>query len=166
MSRYTNEFELMLMDTSNRKEFVDLVSQHKTMKSLWKYLRVEGFKGQTFCWGYQVLCNLMRRLDLGIRGKGRRGPPINYLLRELENNPQMKKDFIELVQSQKSKWTTSRYLREGKNFYNKQYFVSPQTIGNIMKSLGYVGRCGRPANKPESVSKELPRWLHGEPGMN
>lgn len=165
MGRYANEFELMLMDTSNRKEFTDLVNQHKTMKSLWRHLRDQGFKGQKFYWGYQVLGNLMRRLDLGVRSKGKRGRPINLFLRDLQNNPQMKKDFIELVQSKKSRWETSKYLRGG-NFYNEKYFVSAQTIGNIMKSLGYVGRCGKPATKPESISKELPRWLYGEPGMN
>lgn len=165
MGRYTNEFELMLMDTSNRKEFTELVNQHKTMKSLWRHLRDQGFKGQKFYWGYQVLGNLMRRLDLGVRSKGKRGR-INLFLRDLQNNPQMKKDFIELVQSQKSKWVTSKYLREDKNFYNKKHFLSPQTIGNIMKWLGYKGRCGKPATKPESIAKEKPRWYNDEPGMN
>ena len=154
----------MLMDTSNQKEFIELVNQHKTMKSLWRYLRDQGFKGEKFYWGYQVLGNLMRRLDVGVRGKGKRGR-INLFLRDLQNNPQMKKDFIELVQSQKSKWKTSKYLREG-NFYNEKHFISGQTIGNIMKSLGYTGRSGAPARKPELISKELPRWLYGEPGMN
>lgn len=164
MGRHTNKFELMLMDTSNQKEFIELVNQHKTTKSLWKYLREQGFKGEKFYWGYQVLGNLMRRLDLGVRGKGKRGPT-NLFLRDLQNNPQMKKDFIELVQSQKSKWKTARYLREN-NFYNEKHFISGQTIGNIMKSLGYSGRSGKPATKPESIAKEPPRWLFGEPGMN
>jgi hypothetical protein len=164
MSRHTNEFELLLTDVSNKKEFLELVSQHKTIKSLWRHLKNEGFKGYQFYWGYQVLGNLMRRLDLGVRSKGKRGR-INLFLKELHNNPQMKKDFIQLVQSQKSKSRTSKYLREG-YFYNEKHFVSGQTIGNMMRSLGYVGRCGKPAIKSDSKAKELPRWLYGEPGMN
>lgn len=165
MARHTNEFEVLLYDVSVKKEFLELMNQHKSIRSLWKHLRNEGFKGQKFYWGYQVLTKMVRRLDLKVRGKGSRGR-INLFLKDLENNPQMKKDFIELVQSQKSKWKTSKYLREDKNFYNEKHFLSPQTIGNIMKWLGYKGRCGKPATKPESIAKEKPRWYNDEPGMN
>ena len=165
MARHTNEFEALLYDISVKKEFLELMNQHKSIKSLWRHLRNEGFKGQKFYWGYQVLSKMVRRLDLRGRGKGNRGR-INLFLRDLDNNPQMKKDFIELVQSQKSKWVTSKYLREDKNFYNEKHFLSPQTIGNIMKWLGYKGRCGKPATKPESIAKEKPRWYNDEPGMN
>lgn len=164
MARQTNEFEMLLYDVSVKTEFLELMNQYKTIKSLWRYLRVEGFKGQKFYWGYQVLAKMMRRLDLGVRGKGRRGR-YNRFLQELENNEQMKKDFIQLVQSQKSKYVTSKYLREN-DFYNKTRFISPQTIGNIMKWLGYTGRCGKPSTKPESIAKEKPRWYYDQPGMN
>jgi hypothetical protein len=93
------------------------------------------------------------------------GRHINPLLKLLLNDKEAKKDFIELVQNHGDKWTTSKYLEDGK-FRNTKWFVSGQTIGNIMKRLGFVGRRGKPARKPESIVKEQNRWMYGDPGCN
>lgn len=49
---------------------------------------------------------------------------------------------------------------------NTKWFVSYQTVGNIMKGLGFVGRRGRPARKPGSTAKEKDRWIYCKPGCN
>jgi fructose-1-phosphate kinase PfkB-like protein len=89
----------------------------------------------------------------------------NKLLQHLLNNESSKKDFIELVQKTKSNWDMAKLLREGK-FENTTWYVSYQTVGNIMKKLGYVGRRGKPATKLESIAKEKPQWYYDQPGMN
>lgn len=81
----------------------------------------------------------------------------NELLQHLLDNESSKRDFVELVQKTKSNWNMAKLLREGE-FENTKWFVSYQTVGNIMKNLGYVGRRGKPATKPDSVSQEPPRW--------
>jgi len=83
---------------------------------------------------------------------------INELLKHLLENESSKRDFIELVQKTKSNWNMAKFLREGK-FENTKWFVSYQTVGNIMKKLGYVGRRGKPATKPESIATESNRWI-------
>lgn len=81
----------------------------------------------------------------------------NKLLQYLLDNESSKKDFIELVQKTKSNWNMAKMLREGK-FENTTWYVSYQTVGNIMKKLGYFGRRGKPASKPNSIAIEAPRW--------
>jgi hypothetical protein len=93
------------------------------------------------------------------------GRPTNKLLQLLLADEEAKKEFIELVQNHGDKWTTSKYLEDSK-FRNTKWFVSAQTIGNIMKRLGFVGRQGKPARKPESTAKEQNRWMYGNPGCN
>ena len=81
----------------------------------------------------------------------------NRLLQHLLDNESSRKDFIELVQKTTSKWNIVKLLREGR-FENTTWYISCQTVGNIMKKLGYVGRRGRPVSKPDSTTTELPRW--------
>ena len=82
----------------------------------------------------------------------------NELLKHLLENESSKRDFIELVQKIKSNWNMAKLLREGQ-FENTKWYCSRQTVGNIMKRLGFYGRRGRPATKPESIATEPNRWI-------
>ena len=82
----------------------------------------------------------------------------NKLLKHLLENEVSKRDFVELVQETNSNWRMAQLLREGK-FENTTWYVSKQTVGNIMKKLGYYGNRGRPPSKPQSTGQEYPRWI-------
>ena len=82
----------------------------------------------------------------------------NKLLQHLLENESSKRDFVELVQKTNSKRAVSLMLRNGE-FENTTWYVSGQTVGNIMKKLGYHGNRGRPPKKPRSTVYETPRWI-------
>lgn len=81
----------------------------------------------------------------------------NKLLQHLLENESSKRDFVELVQKTNSKRDVALMLRNGE-FENTTWYVSGQTVGNIMKKLGYYGNRGRPPIKSRSTGQEYPRW--------
>jgi len=85
------------------------------------------------------------------------GRHTNKLLQHLLDNESSKKDFIVLVQKTSNNWDMAKFLREGK-FENTTWYVSGQTVGNIMKRLGYEGKRGRKPTRPQVVDNTGPRW--------
>jgi hypothetical protein len=85
------------------------------------------------------------------------GRHTNRLLQHLLDNESSKRDFIELVQKTSSNWEMAKFLREGK-FENTTWYVSDQTVNNIMKRLGYEGKRGRKPTPPQVVDNTGPRW--------
>jgi hypothetical protein len=76
------------------------------------------------------------------------GRHTNKLLQHLLDNKYSKRDFIELVQKTSSNSEMAKFLREGK-FENTTWYVSGQTVNNIMKRLGYEGKRGRKPTRPQ-----------------
>ncbi len=74
------------------------------------------------------------------------GRHTNQLLQFLLDNPQAKNDFIELMNRSGSAKDLYYYFEENK-FYGEKYFLSGQTIRNIIKRLGFSGRRGRPSKR-------------------
>jgi hypothetical protein len=85
------------------------------------------------------------------------GRHTNKLLQHLLDNESSKKDFIELVQKTSNNRDVSKFLEEGK-FENTKWYVSGQTVNNIMKRLGYEGKRGRKPTRPQVVDNTGPRW--------
>jgi len=85
------------------------------------------------------------------------GRHTNKLLQHLLDNESSKKDFIELVQKTSKNRDMANLLEEGK-FENTKWYVSGQTVGNIMKRLGYEGKRGRKPTRPQVVDNTGPRW--------
>ena len=85
------------------------------------------------------------------------GRHTNKLLQHLLDNKYSKRDFIELVQKTSSNSEMAKFLREGK-FENTTWYVSGQTVNNIMKRLGYEGKRGRKPTRPQVVDNTGPRW--------
>jgi len=81
----------------------------------------------------------------------------NKLLQHLIDNESSKRDFVDLVQKTSSNWEMAKLLTEGK-FENTTWYVSGQTVGNIMKRLGYQGKRGRKATRPNVVANTGLRW--------
>lgn len=69
------------------------------------------------------------------------GRHTNPLLQFLLTNEEAKKKFIELMDELGSRTGLYYYFEENK-FYGEKYFLSGQTIGNIIKRLGFKGRRG------------------------
>lgn len=76
----------------------------------------------------------------------------NSLLTHLLSNEDSRRAFIELVQKTTNKRDVAKLLRDGE-FENTTWYISGQTIGNIMKRLGYVGSRGRPSLKSDSQQR-------------
>lgn len=70
------------------------------------------------------------------------GRDTNPLLQFLLTDEEAKKKFIELMGELGSRKVLYYYFQEN-TFYGKKYFLSEQTIGNIIKRLGFKGRRGR-----------------------
>lgn len=85
------------------------------------------------------------------------GRHTNKLLQRLLDNESSKRDFLDLVQKTSSNWKMSKLLREGQ-FENTTWYVSGQTVGNIMKRLGYKGRRGRKPTRHQVIDNTVPRW--------
>ena len=85
------------------------------------------------------------------------GRHTNKLLQHLLDNESSKKDFIELVQKTSKNRDMANLLEEGK-FENTKWYVSGQTVNNIMKRLGYEGKRGRKPTRPQVVDNTGPRW--------
>ena len=92
---------------------------------------------------------------------GRHANPLWQLLLADE---EAKKKFIELMSELGSAKGLYYYFEENK-FYGNKYYLSGQTIRNIIKRLGFKGRRGRPAQKPESKIQEKQRWLYDQSGL-
>lgn len=61
--RKKNKLEkLLLEDPVALKEFTSILYQYKTTRALWYHLRRDGFRGQKFTKGYQVLCSIINRV--------------------------------------------------------------------------------------------------------
>lgn len=82
----------------------------------------------------------------------------NKLLQHLLKNESSKRDFVELVQKTNSNRRMEKLLKEGA-FENTTWYVSSQTVGNIMKRLGYKGRRGRKPTRPQVIDNTGPRWM-------
>ena len=80
----------------------------------------------------------------------------NKLLVLLENNDSAKQQFVTLVEEMGG-WAFADYLRTG-GFMGQAWYVSGQTIRNIMKRLGYKGIRGRKPKKPQAVANSGPTW--------
>ena len=70
------------------------------------------------------------------------GRHINPLLQFLLTDEEAKKRFIELMSELGSATGLYYYFEENK-FYGNKYYLSRQTINNIIKRLGFKGRRGR-----------------------
>jgi hypothetical protein len=70
------------------------------------------------------------------------GRHINPLLQLLLSDEEAKKKFIELM-SQLGSAKGLYYHFENNTFYGKKYYLSRQTINNIIRRLGFKGRRGR-----------------------
>ena len=143
MGRHTNKLEQLLLEDANAlKEFTYLANQSKTTRALWDHLRIQGFRNEKFYQGYQVLAYIVRRLGLSKAKGSKRGRHINPLLQLLLADEEAKKKFIELMNELGSAVGLYYYFEEH-SFYGKKYFLSGQTIRNIIKRLGFKGRRGR-----------------------
>jgi hypothetical protein len=85
------------------------------------------------------------------------GRHTNKLLQHLLDNKYSKRDFIELVQKTSSNRDVANLLEKGK-FENTTWYVSGQTVNNIMKRLGYEGKRGRKPTRPHVINNTGPRW--------
>jgi hypothetical protein len=74
------------------------------------------------------------------------GRHTNPLLQFLLSNEEAKKKFIELMGESGSSKDIYYYFKEN-TFYGKKYFLSGQTIRNIIKRLGFNGRRGRTSKR-------------------
>lgn len=74
------------------------------------------------------------------------GRHTNPLLQFLLTNEEAKKKFIELMGELGSAKDLYYYFKENK-FYGEKYFLSGQTIRNLIKRLGFSGRRGRPSKR-------------------
>jgi hypothetical protein len=74
------------------------------------------------------------------------GRHTNPLLQFLLSNEEAKKKFIELMDESRSAKDLYYYFEEN-TFYGKKYFLSGQTIRNIIKRLGFSGRRGRTSKR-------------------
>jgi hypothetical protein len=74
------------------------------------------------------------------------GRHTNSLLQFLLSNEEAKKQFIELMNRLGSAKDLYYYFEEN-TFYGEKYFLSGQTIRNIIKRLGFSGRRGRPSKR-------------------
>jgi hypothetical protein len=70
------------------------------------------------------------------------GRHTNPLLQLLLSDEEAKKKFIELMSELGSAKDLYHYFEENK-FYGNKYYLSCQTINNIIKRLGFKGRRGR-----------------------
>jgi hypothetical protein len=70
------------------------------------------------------------------------GRHINPLLQLLLANEEAKKKFIELM-SELGSAKGLYYHFENNTFYGNKYYLSRQTINNLIKRLGFKGRRGR-----------------------
>jgi hypothetical protein len=73
---------------------------------------------------------------------GRPGRPTNKLLQFLLDNEEAKKKFIELMSELGSARDLYHYFKNN-TFYGNRYYLSWQTITNIIRRLGFKGRRGR-----------------------
>ena len=71
------------------------------------------------------------------------GRHINELLKDLLEDTVRQRAFIRLINELGSR-ELYYHLRD-KEFYGKKYYVSRQTILNIVRKLGFRGRKGRPS---------------------
>ena len=85
------------------------------------------------------------------------GRHTNKLLQHLLDNESSRKYFIALVQKTSNNWDVAKLLEEGK-FENTTWYVSGQTVSNIMKRLGYEGKRGRKPTRPHVIDNTGPRW--------
>jgi hypothetical protein len=85
------------------------------------------------------------------------GRHTNKLLQHLLDNESSRKYFIALVQKTSNNWDVAKLLQEGK-FENTKWYVSGQTVNNIMKRLGYEGKRGRKPTRPYVINNTGPRW--------
>ncbi len=74
------------------------------------------------------------------------GRHTNPLLQFLLTDEEAKKKFIELMGELGSSKDLYYYFEQNK-FYGEKYFLSGQTIRNIIKRLGFSGRRGRPSKR-------------------
>ena len=84
------------------------------------------------------------------------GRHTNKLLQYLLDNESSRKYFIELVQKTSNNREVAKFLEEG--FENTKWYVSGQTVNNIMKRLGYEGKRGRKPTRPHVIDNTGPRW--------
>ena len=84
------------------------------------------------------------------------GRHTNKLLQHLLDNESSRKYFIELVQKTSNNREVAKFLEEG--FENTKWYVSGQTVNNIMKRLGYEGKRGRKPTRPHVIDNTGPRW--------
>jgi hypothetical protein len=83
------------------------------------------------------------------------GRDTNPLLQFLLNDEEAKKKFIELI----GQFGTSKGLCDyfdSHPFYGKKYYLSRQTLLNIVRRLGFKGRRGRPT---KSTYGNIPRFI-------
>lgn len=83
------------------------------------------------------------------------GRSINPLLQLLLTDEEAKKKFIELMGELGSAKGLYYYFQENK-FYGNKYYLSGQTIRNIIRKLGFKGRRGRPGSS--NYLQNLPRF--------
>jgi len=85
------------------------------------------------------------------------GRDTNPLLQFLLNDEEAKKKFIELIgQCGTSKGLCDYF--DNHTFYGHKYYLSRQTLLNIVRRLGFKGRRGRPTkltygNRPRFIEK-------------
>jgi hypothetical protein len=70
------------------------------------------------------------------------GRHINPLLQLLLTDEEAKKKFIELINQSGSARDLYYYFQKN-TFYGNKYYLSWQTINNIIRRLGFKGRRGR-----------------------
>jgi hypothetical protein len=73
---------------------------------------------------------------------GRQGRPTNKLLQFLLDDEEAKKKFIELMSELGSARDLYYYFQKN-TFYGNKYYLSWQTICNVIRRLGFKGRRGR-----------------------
>ena len=154
MGRNINKLEkLLLEDADALKEFTDLANQYKTTRALWDHLRTQGFRNEKFYQGYQALAYIVRKIGISKAKGSKRGRPINPLLKDLIEDTCRQREFIKMINTLGRKGLYL-YLRE-KEFFDKKYYVSDQTILNIVRRLGYKGRKGRPSKVRPTTFTEV-----------
>ena len=144
MGRQINKLEQLLLDDPVAlNEFTDLANQYKSTRALGDHLRTRGFRNEIFNYRYQVLSRIIRNLGLSKAKGSKRGRPINILLKDLLEDNVKQRAFIRLINELGSR-ELYVHLRDNE-FYGKKYYVSRQTILNIVRRLGFRGRRGRPS---------------------